>query len=102
MRKPPSCTAISGSITRYSTRASREFWRFWTGMLSTLGIRSSIWLSLHALSSLGEQFRGLGGLDPAALQIPSEAESVADYCAAWARARRAAGLDYYLRSICSG
>jgi aminoglycoside phosphotransferase (APT) family kinase protein len=27
-----------------------------------------------------EQFRGLGGLDPAALQIPSEAECVADYC----------------------
>jgi aminoglycoside phosphotransferase (APT) family kinase protein len=27
-----------------------------------------------------DQFRGLGGLDPAALQIPSEAECVADYC----------------------
>jgi aminoglycoside phosphotransferase (APT) family kinase protein len=27
-----------------------------------------------------EQFRGLGGLDLAALQIPSEAECVADYC----------------------
>jgi aminoglycoside phosphotransferase (APT) family kinase protein len=27
-----------------------------------------------------EQFRGLAGLDWAALQIPSEAESVADYC----------------------
>jgi aminoglycoside phosphotransferase (APT) family kinase protein len=27
-----------------------------------------------------EQFRGLGGLDPAALQIPNEAECVADYC----------------------
>jgi aminoglycoside phosphotransferase (APT) family kinase protein len=27
-----------------------------------------------------EQFHGLGGLDPAALQIPSEAECVADYC----------------------
>jgi aminoglycoside phosphotransferase (APT) family kinase protein len=27
-----------------------------------------------------EQFRGLAGLDPAALQIPSEAECVADYC----------------------
>ena len=26
------------------------------------------------------EFRGLGGLDPAALQIPSEAECVADYC----------------------
>jgi aminoglycoside phosphotransferase (APT) family kinase protein len=27
-----------------------------------------------------EQFHGLGGLDPATLQIPSEAECVADYC----------------------
>jgi len=27
-----------------------------------------------------EQFKGLGGLDTAALQIPSEAECVADYC----------------------
>ena len=27
-----------------------------------------------------EQFRGLGGMDLAALQIPSEAECVADYC----------------------
>lgn len=27
-----------------------------------------------------EQFRGLGGLDPVALQIPSETECVADYC----------------------
>jgi aminoglycoside phosphotransferase (APT) family kinase protein len=27
-----------------------------------------------------EQFRGLAGLDWAALQIPSEAECVADYC----------------------
>jgi aminoglycoside phosphotransferase (APT) family kinase protein len=27
-----------------------------------------------------EQFRGLGGLDVASLQIPSEAECVADYC----------------------
>jgi aminoglycoside phosphotransferase (APT) family kinase protein len=27
-----------------------------------------------------DQFRGLGGVDPAALQIPSEAECVADYC----------------------
>jgi aminoglycoside phosphotransferase (APT) family kinase protein len=27
-----------------------------------------------------EQFRGLGGVDPAALQIPGEAECVADYC----------------------
>jgi aminoglycoside phosphotransferase (APT) family kinase protein len=27
-----------------------------------------------------EQFRGLGGIDPAALQIPSEAQCVADYC----------------------
>ena len=27
-----------------------------------------------------EQFKGLGGLDAAALQIPSEAECVADYC----------------------
>jgi aminoglycoside phosphotransferase (APT) family kinase protein len=34
-----------------------------------------------------EQFQGLGGLDPAALQIPSEAECVADYCR---RRRRAA------------
>lgn len=27
-----------------------------------------------------EQFKGLGGLDPASLQIPDEAECVADYC----------------------
>ncbi len=27
-----------------------------------------------------DQFRGLGGMDPAALQIPSEAQCVADYC----------------------
>jgi aminoglycoside phosphotransferase (APT) family kinase protein len=27
-----------------------------------------------------ERFRGLGGLDPVALQIPSESECVADYC----------------------
>ena len=27
-----------------------------------------------------EQFKGLGGLDTAALQIPSEAQCVADYC----------------------
>jgi aminoglycoside phosphotransferase (APT) family kinase protein len=27
-----------------------------------------------------EQFKGLGGLDPASLQIPGEAECVADYC----------------------
>jgi aminoglycoside phosphotransferase (APT) family kinase protein len=33
-----------------------------------------------------EQYRGLGGLDPAALQIPSEAECVADYCRRRARA----------------
>ncbi len=29
---------------------------------------------LHAISSAPTEFRGLGGLDPAALQIPSEAE----------------------------
>jgi aminoglycoside phosphotransferase (APT) family kinase protein len=33
-----------------------------------------------------DQFRGLGGLDPAALQIPSEAECVADYCRRLGRA----------------
>jgi aminoglycoside phosphotransferase (APT) family kinase protein len=27
-----------------------------------------------------EQFRGLGGMDPAALRIPTEAQCVADYC----------------------
>jgi aminoglycoside phosphotransferase (APT) family kinase protein len=33
-----------------------------------------------------DQFRGLGGLDPAELQIPSEAQCVADYCRRRARA----------------
>jgi aminoglycoside phosphotransferase (APT) family kinase protein len=44
-----------------------------------------------------EQFRGLGGLDPAALQIPSEAECVADYCRRRDRAPVAAqDWTYYL------
>jgi aminoglycoside phosphotransferase (APT) family kinase protein len=33
-----------------------------------------------------DQFRGLGGVDPAALQIPSEAQCVADYCSRRGRA----------------
>jgi aminoglycoside phosphotransferase (APT) family kinase protein len=43
------------------------------------------------------EFRGLGGLDPAALQIPSEAECVADYCRLRGRAPVAAqDWIYYL------
>jgi aminoglycoside phosphotransferase (APT) family kinase protein len=33
-----------------------------------------------------DQFRGLGGIDPAVLQIPSEAQCVADYCSRRGRA----------------
>jgi aminoglycoside phosphotransferase (APT) family kinase protein len=33
-----------------------------------------------------DQFRGLGGMNPAALQIPSEAQCVADYCRRRSRA----------------
>lgn len=44
-----------------------------------------------------EEFRGLGGLDTAALQIPSEAECVADYCRRRGRAPVAAqDWTYYL------
>jgi aminoglycoside phosphotransferase (APT) family kinase protein len=44
-----------------------------------------------------DQFRGLAGLDPAALQIPSEAECVADYCRRRGRAPVAAqDWTYYL------
>jgi len=49
--------------------------------LSTLGhpLVDLAYLCMRYHLSAGE-FRGLGGLDPAALQIPSEAECVADYC----------------------
>jgi aminoglycoside phosphotransferase (APT) family kinase protein len=44
-----------------------------------------------------EEFRGLAGLDLAALQIPSEAECVADYCERRGRAAVAPGeWTYYL------
>jgi aminoglycoside phosphotransferase (APT) family kinase protein len=44
-----------------------------------------------------EQFKGLGGLDLAALRIPSEADCVADYCRRRARAPVAAqDWTYYL------
>jgi aminoglycoside phosphotransferase (APT) family kinase protein len=44
-----------------------------------------------------EQFRGLGGLDTAALGIPSESECVADYCRRRGRAPvRAQDWTYYL------
>jgi aminoglycoside phosphotransferase (APT) family kinase protein len=44
-----------------------------------------------------DQFRGLGGLDPASLQIPGEQECVADYCRRRGRAPVAPGeWTYYL------
>jgi aminoglycoside phosphotransferase (APT) family kinase protein len=49
--------------------------------LSTLGhpLVDLAYLCMRYHLSAAE-FRGLGGLDPTALQIPSEAECVADYC----------------------
>ena len=99
--RPPSCTATSGSTTRFFIPPSRGSWRCSTGSCRPWVIRWSISpTTACAITCRPRVSADLAGWTPRRCMIPTEAECVADYCRLRGIAPvAAAGLDLLPRVL---